>query len=113
VSARSVSGSGLQPPIVTSGALTLTAAHDGRPVTLLPGSALTIDWSKTGNGFICVLLNRSGADLTPTLVGFTSSTVNNLFGMTKLTAGGLTALLVHTPDSGTTKIATAAGDLTT
>ncbi|MFN7001109.1 MAG: hypothetical protein ACK4ST_13940, partial [Elioraea tepidiphila] len=80
------------------------AAHNARLVIVRPGGSLSADWADTGDGFSCLVLNLSGADLPVTLSGFSPNAVQNPDGHTKVRAGGLAGLLAVTPDGGTTRL---------
>lgn len=93
-------------PVVGTGtatALTL-AAHNGRLVSANAGATLSIDWAATGDGFSCLVVNRTGADLAIGMTGFTGSVPSHPDGLTKIRAGGLATLLAFSPDGGTTKL---------
>lgn len=85
------------------------AAHNARLVTANAGTTLSIDWSATGDGFTCLVVNRTGADLAIGMTGFTAATPSNPDGLTKIRAGGLATLLAFSPDGGTTKVLLLAG----
>jgi hypothetical protein len=90
--------------VATSGATALThATHNGRLVSANAGTTLSIDWAGSGDGFSCLVINRTGADLALSMTGFTGTTPTNPDGMTKIRAGGLATLLAFSPDGGTTK----------
>jgi len=89
--------------VANTTALTLSA-HNARLVSANAGAALSIDWAATGDGFSCLVANRTGADLAVTMTGFTATTPTNPDGMTRIRAGGLATLLAFTPDGGTTKL---------
>jgi hypothetical protein len=98
------------PVVAASSATALTlAAHNGRLVSANAGTTLSIDWAATGDGFSCLVANRSGADLAIGMTGFTASTPSNPDGLTKIRAGGLATLLAFSPDGGTTKVLLLAG----
>jgi hypothetical protein len=84
-------------------ALTL-ATHNARLVSANSGASLSIDWNATGDGFSCLVANRTGSDLGITLSNFTGSTPTNPDGLTKIRAGGLATLLAFSPDGGTTRL---------
>lgn len=50
-----------------------------------------------------MVVNRTAADLTITLTGFSSAIVN-ADGYTRIRAGAVASLLVLSPDGGTTKL---------
>ncbi|WP_043836063.1 glycosyl hydrolase family 28-related protein [Muricoccus aerilatus] len=92
------------PMVMLSAATPLTfATHNARMLVANPGSTLSIDWSATGNGFSCMVLNRSGTDLALPLTGFTAA-IGNPDGFTKIRSGGVASLIVFSPDGGTTKL---------
>jgi len=97
---------GRQLPVVgVSSATALTqATHNARLVSANAGATLSIDWAATGNGFSCLVVNRSGADLGITMTGFSASMPTNPDGLTKIRNNGLATLLAFSPDGGTTKI---------
>ncbi|WP_372623143.1 hypothetical protein [Falsiroseomonas sp.] len=98
------------PVVGTAGATPLTlAAHNGRLVSANTGATLSIDWAATGDGFSCLVANRTGGDLGIAMSGFTGATPSNPDGLTKIRAGGLATLLAFSPDGGTTKVLLLAG----
>lgn len=98
------------PVAAASGATALThAAHNGRLVSANTGTTLSIDWAATGDGFSCMVANRTAGDLAISMTGFTASTPSNPDGFTKIRAGGLATLLAFSPDGGTTKVLLLAG----
>jgi hypothetical protein len=98
-------------PVVASAAATaLThASHNGRLVSANAGTTLTIDWAATGDGFSCLVVNRTAGDLAVTMTGFTGTTPTNPDGLAKIRAGGLATLLAFSPDGGTTRLLMLAG----
>ncbi len=91
--------------VAASAATALTlSAHNARNVAANTGTTLSIDWTATGDGFSCLIVNRTGADLGITLTGFTGSTPSNPDGMTKIRSDGVANLLAFSPDGGTTKL---------
>jgi hypothetical protein len=93
------------PVVATSGATALTlAAHNGRMVSANAGTTLSIDWAATGDGFSCLVVNRSGADLAVSMSNFSATTPTNPDGLAKIRAGGLATLLAFSPDGGTTRV---------
>lgn len=98
-------------PIVISAATTLVAAtHGGMTLVLQPGTQITVDWSQTGNGFACLLINRSGGIIAPALVGFTGSLPINGSGEIAIPSPGAASLYCLTPDGGTTAECWLVGD---
>jgi hypothetical protein len=98
------------PVVAVSGATALTmAAHNARLVSANAGATLSITWAATGEGFSCLVMNRTGADLPVTMSGFSAATPSNPDGFTKIRAGGLATLLAFSPDGGSTKILLLAG----
>jgi hypothetical protein len=98
------------PVAAASGATALTlAAHNARLVSANPGTTLSIDWAATGDGFSCLVANRTGADLAIAMTGFTGTAPSNPDGLTKLRNGGLATLLAYSPDGGTTRLLLLAG----
>ncbi|MCR0981828.1 hypothetical protein [Roseomonas populi] len=92
------------PSVVTAAATALGfGAHNARMVIANPGTTLSLDWSATGNGFACMVVNRTGANLAIALTGFSAGIVNP-DGYTKVRAGAVASLLVYTPDGGTTRL---------
>jgi hypothetical protein len=87
----------------TPTALTLTA-HNARLVSANAGTTLSINWTATGDGFSCLVINRTGADLTIAMSGFSGTTPTNPDGHTRIRAGGLATLLAFSPDGGTTRL---------
>jgi len=93
------------PVVVVAGATPLTtAAHNARLVSANPGATLSMDWNATGDGFSCLVMNRTAADLAVTMTNFTGTTPTHPDGLAKIRAGGLATLLAFTPDAGTTKL---------
>ncbi|WP_174241969.1 glycosyl hydrolase family 28-related protein [Teichococcus oryzae] len=94
-----------------SGATTIShAAHNNRVLLANPGTALNLAWASTLDGFSCTVINRTGADLSMALSGFTSNTApTSSDGFTRIRAGGVATLMVYSPDGGTTKICHLAG----
>jgi hypothetical protein len=98
------------PVAAAAGATAITlAAHNGRLVSANAGTTLSIDWSATGDGFSCLVVNRSGADLAIAMTGFTAATPTNADGHAKIRSGGMATLLAFSPDGGTTKVLQLAG----
>jgi hypothetical protein len=98
------------PVQAASGATALTlATHNARLVSAGAGTTLSIDWAATGDGFSCLIVNRSGADLAIAMTGFTGSTPLNPDGLVKIRNDGLATLLAFSPDGGTTKLLMLAG----
>ncbi len=98
------------PIAAASGATALTlAAHNARLVSANPGTTLSIDWAATGDGFSCLVANRTGADLTIAMTGFSGTAPTNPDGQTRLRNGGLATLLAFSPDGGTTRLLLLAG----
>ena len=79
------------------------AAHNARMLVANPGTTLSLDWAASGNGFSCMVLNRSGTDLAIALTGF-SGAIGNPDGLTKIRSGGVASLIAYSPDGGTTKL---------
>jgi hypothetical protein len=93
------------PVVATSSATALTqATHNARLLSANAGTTLSIDWSATGNGFSCLVVNRTGADLGLTMTNFSGATPTNADGLTKIRNNGLATLLAFSPDGGTTKL---------
>ena len=92
-------------PIATTASATALsfASHNARMVVANAGTSLSMDWAATGNGFSCLVVNRTGADLAVALSGFSSGVVNP-DGYTKIRAGGVASLLAFSPDAGMTKL---------
>jgi hypothetical protein len=98
------------PVLPISGASALTqAAHNARLLVANAGTTLSIDWAVTGDGFSCLVMNRSGADLAIAMTGFSGSAPANPDGLTRIRADGLATLLAFSPDGGTTRILHLAG----
>ncbi|MCS6931721.1 MAG: glycoside hydrolase family 55 protein [Acetobacteraceae bacterium] len=89
---------------VTAATALTHAAHNARLVIVRPGGSLSAAWADTGDGFSCLVLNLSGADLPIALSGFSPNAVQNPDGHAKVRAGGLASLLAVTPDGGTTRL---------
>jgi hypothetical protein len=87
----------------TATALTL-AAHNARLVSANTGTTLSIDWAATGDGFSCLVVNRTASDLAIAMTGFTGTVPTNPDGLTRIRAGGLATLLAFSPDGGSTKL---------
>ncbi|WP_426958901.1 glycosyl hydrolase family 28-related protein [Muricoccus radiodurans] len=97
------------PTLTTTTATALTqASHNARMVIANAGTTLSLDWNATGNGFSCMVVNRTGADLAVTLANFTAG-IANADGYTRIKAGGIASLIAFTPDGGTTRICHLAG----
>lgn len=94
---------------ITAATALTHAAHNARLVIVRPGGSLSATWSDTGDGFSCLVLNLSGADLPLTLSGFSPNSVQNPDGHTRVRSGGLASLLAVTPDGGTTRLLHLAG----
>jgi len=95
--------------VATATAITY-AAHNSRMLVANAGASLSVDWTATGDGFSCLIVNRTAADLGFTLTGFTSNTApSNGDGLTKVKAGGIASLFCFSPDGGTTKLCHLAG----
>jgi hypothetical protein len=93
------------PVVATSGATALTtASHNGRLVSANAGTTLSVDWAATGDGFSCLVANRTSGDLAIAMTGFSGGTPTNPDGLTRIRAGGLATLLAFSPDGGTTKL---------
>ncbi len=93
------------PVVAAAGTTALTAAaHNGRLVSANAGATLSIDWAATGDGFSCLVVNRTGADLAVSMTGFSGTAPTNPDGLTRIRAGGLATLLAFSPDGGTTKL---------
>jgi hypothetical protein len=91
--------------LVSGGSIVLTfAAHNNRMVTANPGASLAIDWNSTGDGFACMVYNRTGADLSIFLSNFSASTPSNPDGFTRIRNGGVASLFALSPDGGTTRL---------
>ncbi len=98
------------PVLALASATALThAAHNGRLLCANAGTTLSIDWAATGDGFSCLVANRSGVDLSLTMTGFTGTAPSNPDGLAKLRAGGLATLIALSPDGGTTRLLLLAG----
>jgi hypothetical protein len=80
------------------------AAHHARIVSANAGATLSIDWTATGDGFTCLVVNRTGADLAVTMTGFTGTSPTNPDGLTRIRPDGLATLLAFSPDGGTTRL---------
>jgi hypothetical protein len=93
-------------PVVTAATATpLTLAnHNARLVSANAGTTLSIDWAATGDGFSCLVVNRTAADLAIAMTGFTATAPTNPEGMTRIRAGGLATLLAFSPDGGSTRL---------
>ena len=66
----------------------------------------------SGAAFGALTTNMTGADLLPTLVVCTGSTIIHPYGgWTKIASGGLAALVCVTPDGGTTRSLQSGGAL--
>jgi len=86
------------------------AAHNARMLIANAGTTLALSWANAGDGFSCVVVNRTGADLALSLSGFTTNTApTNPDGFTRIRAGGVASLLVYSPDGGTTKVCQLSG----
>lgn len=93
------------PVVATAAPTALThAAHNARLVAANTGTTLSVDWAATGDGFSCLVMNRTASDLAIAMTGFSGTTPTNPDAMTRLRAGGLATLLAFSPDGGTTKL---------
>lgn len=93
------------PVVATSAATALTlASHHARIVSANAGTTLSIDWAATGDGFTCLVINRTSADLSISMTGFTGSAPINADGLTRIRPDGLATLLAFSPDGGTTRL---------
>lgn len=92
--------------LTTAAATTVTyTAHNARMLIANAGTSLALSWTNTGDGFSCVVVNRTGADMALSLSGFTVNTApTNVDGYTRIRAGGIASLMVYSPDGGTTKV---------
>lgn len=96
--------------IATAGATALSlATHNARLICANAGTTLSINWTATGDGFSCLVVNRSGTELAIAMTGFTGATPLNQDGLTRIRNGGLATLLAFSPDGGTTKLLILAG----
>jgi hypothetical protein len=93
-------------PVVPAAAATpLTLLnHNARLISANAGTTLSIDWAATGDGFSCLVANRTAADLAIAMTGFTGTTPTNPEGMTRIRTGGLATLLAFSPDGGATRL---------
>ena len=90
--------------LTLSAATALTqATHNARMLIANAGTTLSMDWAATGDGFSCLVVNRTGADLPVTLANFSGAIVSSE-GYTKIKANGVATLLAYSPDGGTTKV---------
>ncbi|MBP0446733.1 hypothetical protein J8J14_18315 [Roseomonas sp. SSH11] len=89
-------------PVATATALSF-AGHNARLLVANPGASLALDWGSSGQGFSCMVVNRTGGDLPVSLSGFSAGMVNP-DGHTRIRAGGMASLLVYSPDGGTTRL---------
>jgi hypothetical protein len=93
------------PVVATATATAVThAGHNARLLVANTGTTLSIDWAATGDGFSCLVMNRTATDLAIAMTGFTGTTPTNPDAMTRIRAGGLATLLAFSPDGGTTKL---------
>ena len=93
------------PVVATAAPTALTlAAHNARLVSANTGTTLSINWTATGDGFSCLVVNRTASDLTIAMTGFSGTTPTNPDGHTRIRAGGLATLLAFSPDGGTTRL---------
>jgi hypothetical protein len=91
--------------IALSAATPIThASHHARFLAANTGATLSIDWAATGDGFTCLIMNRTAADLAITMTGFTGTSPTHPDGLTRIRAGGLATLLAVSPDGGTTRL---------
>jgi hypothetical protein len=99
--------------IVTSANSTLSltlATHNNTVIVLSTGTILNINYANLANGFTCTLINNTGADLTPTLTGFTATTITNSVGAPKLSNNGMVTILAYS--AGGTIYCRVAGEVT-
>lgn len=88
-----------QVAVAASQTLALTSAHHGATI-VLGGSGATVSGSATalGDGFVCKVVNDTGADWTvPALTGGTSRF--DAAGHTKVLAGGSAGIEIYTRSS--------------
>jgi hypothetical protein len=85
------------------------AAHNARLLVANPGTTLSLTWAATGDGFSCLVVNRTGAELPVALTGFTGTAPMNPDGLTRIRDGGIATLLAFSPDGGTTRLLMLAG----
>jgi hypothetical protein len=93
------------PVVAGTGAIQLShALHNGRLLSVPAGASLAINWASVGDGFACLIVNRSGADLAIGMTGFTGTTPVHPDGLARIRNDGLATLLAFSPDGGTTKL---------
>jgi hypothetical protein len=93
------------PVIALSAATPIThTSHHARLLAANTGATLSIDWAASGDGFTCLVMNRTAADLAIAMTGFTGTSPTHPDGLTRIRAGGLATLLAVSPDGGTTKL---------
>ncbi|HZF76530.1 MAG TPA: glycosyl hydrolase family 28-related protein [Acetobacteraceae bacterium] len=97
--------------VVTAASATAVtlAAHNARLLVANPGTTLSLTWAATGDGFSCLVVNRTGAELPVALTGFTGTAPMNPDGLTRIRDGGIATLLAFSPDGGTTRLLMLAG----
>jgi hypothetical protein len=99
------------PPIILTSTTTLTAeTHGGKTLTVGAGAQVTVDWSQTGNGFGCLILNESGSPLVPALVGFDLPLPVNGSGKIAIPSPGSASILCAFGADGLTKKCWLIGD---
>jgi hypothetical protein len=98
-------------PIPITLATTLTGAvHGGKTLVAGVGAQITVDWSQTGNGFACLVLNESGLPLVPALLGFDTPLPINGSGEIAIPSPGAASLLCILNADGVTKECWLVGD---
>lgn len=98
--------------VVSATAVTVGLAHRNKIITLTTGASLTINWGDITDGMTFVVVNTTGAALTPTVTNFTASTFTSPLG-TKIASNGTAWFVATSPDEGVTKVLRAIGDITT
>ncbi|GAB0119493.1 hypothetical protein [Acidisoma sp. 7E03] len=91
-----------QPSIIIDGPTSLTSdIHGGKTLVLQPGAQIAIDWNDTGDGFGCVVINRSGVSIFPMLSNFSMPVPQNGAGVA-IAAPGVASVLCIGLDGGAT-----------
>lgn len=96
--------------VAVPSALTM-AQHQGKMINVVPGGSVSMSLAQCPLGFICILVNSTGAPLAPALTGYSQATLHSAFGIVAVAPGGMATLIVHSPDGGATVRVKAAGEL--
>lgn len=97
--------------VVSATAIAIGIAHRNKIITLTTGGTLSINWGDIADGMTFVVINTTGAALTPTVTGFTGSTITSPLG-TKIANDGTAWFVAVSPD-GTARYLRGIGDIIT